>query len=105
VSVANLRVPELPSRLPDVMRGSTITTSTACGYLILYIRLVASIFGAPLLLEPGFLGANSCIWQVDTFWRREIPPSQRSRLSGLPVPMVTWTAAASQALDSQQLLK
>ena len=89
------------------MHGDPLKTSLACGYLVLYIRLLASVFAAPLLHEPGFLGAHSCVWQADTFWRRDAAAavSQRWTLSGMPTQAVTWTAAAANALDNQQLLK
>jgi hypothetical protein len=105
VSVANLRITEVPALLPGAMQTASLTTSVACGCLLLYIRLIASVIGAPLLHEPGFLGAHSSIWQPDTFWRRDAASGHRWTLSGMPAQVVTWTAAASQALDGQQLLK
>lgn len=107
VSVANVRVPELPSQLPAVLKAASKddpdTAAIACGYLTLYTRLFASIAGAPLLHEPGFMGAHSSLWHPDTFWKRDSwPPGQRWHLSGSLPQGASWTTAATHALDSQQ---
>ena len=103
VSIANLRIPEIPAQLVCAMQSAHLQTSVACGYLMLYLRLVASIVDAPLLHEPGFLGAHSAVWQPDRFWRRDAASGMRLPLSGMQ--MVAWGTTSHQALDSQQLLK
>jgi hypothetical protein len=97
-----MRIPEVPAVLPEALKSSPQATSTACGYLVLYLRLAAAVFGAPQLHEPGFLGATSSVWQPATFWNSE-PCSQRLHLQNEPPQFTSWTAQASQALDSQQM--
>jgi hypothetical protein len=97
-----MRVPEIPATVPEAMKESPLATSTACGYLVLYLRVGAAVFGAPQLHESGFLGSTSSVWQPDTFWNSE-PGSQRLQLCNAPPQFISWTAQASQALDSQLL--
>jgi hypothetical protein len=108
VSIANLRIPEVPSRAQAIMKDKCSHISAALGYLILHLDLFANILAAPVLHEGAFLGLHSSVWMPQTFWKRQAESGQQLTLSGLPSEAISSSfiagsaaAWASIALDSQ----
>lgn len=102
VSINNASLPELPARLPEGMRADPARVSTACGHLVLYLRLFASVLWAPLLHESGYMGSSSAVWQPGSFWAASAPLGPRLQLWHTPSQLPFWPQA-EHALDSQQL--
>ncbi|KAG2482659.1 hypothetical protein HYH03_018432 [Edaphochlamys debaryana] len=78
VTICNLKLPDAAS-VSSLMAQQPEATSSALGYLLLLVELLATYCGGPVLHEGSFQGSTSVVWQQHSFWNRR-PSSSNARL-------------------------